>query len=87
MVEGIGTRLIRAGLEQLAAQQVAAVVTYGDPAFYGRPLSTLSEEVLAAPFQLSMPHGWLGQALAGNEIQPQVGRPRCVAAFDKPDLW
>ena len=85
---GVGSSLIRHGLDKLRELGVELVVTYGDPAYYTRlgfvPLST---ETLPAPFQLSQPIGWLGQALDGSAIEPVTGPCRCVAALDNPAYW
>ena len=60
--QGIGQALIHYGLEQIKSTSVAEVViTYGSPVFYGKTVfQPLSTEVVAPPFVLSQPHGWLG---------------------------
>lgn len=84
--QGIGQRLIRFGLDRLKEMGVTRVFTYGDPAFYSRVgFSPVSEET--APFRLSQPEGWLGQALDGHEMTALAGVPRCVTAFDDPAYW
>ena len=85
---GVGSTLIRHGLDRLRRQGVELVVTYGDPAYYTRlGFEALSTQTLPAPFALSQPIGWLGQALDGGAIAPVAGRCRCVAALDNPDYW
>ncbi len=82
---GIGTALIRFGLHALARRNALVAVTSGDPVYYGRSgFEPLSESVLKAPLDLSMPFGWLGQSLTGEPIQPRNERPRCVEAFNDP---
>ncbi|TDR53012.1 putative N-acetyltransferase YhbS [Halomonas ventosae] len=84
--QGIGQRLIRFGLERLKERGVTRVFTYGAPAFYSRVgFTPVSEET--APFRLSQPEGWLGQALDGHEMTFLPGVPRCVTAFDNPAYW
>ncbi len=86
--QGIGQALINFGLAALKQRGTSIVVTYGDPAFYGKVgFSALSEDYLQAPVKLSMPFGWLGQSLTAKEIPTLPGRPQCVAAFANPIYW
>lgn len=83
---GIGQRLIRFGLDRLKERGVTRVFTYGDPAFYSRVgFTPVPEET--APFRLSQPEGWLGQALDGEEMTALAALPRCVTAFDDSAYW
>lgn len=85
---GVGQALISHGLDQLANHGVRVVVTYGDPAYYEKVgFKPLAENVLRAPLELSMPHGWLGQSLTDEPIAPREGRPVCVNAFRDPVYW
>lgn len=86
--QGVGQALIRHGLDQLRADGVDVVVTYGDPAFYGRvgfKPATIDE--VPAPKPLSQPHGWIAQTLSGQPLSALKGPANSVAAFDKPELW
>lgn len=86
--KGIGQRLITHGLNALRQEGVDIVVTYGDPAFYGRVgFKPVSEADLPAPQPLQQPHGWIAQSLTDAAITPLSGPARCVAAFDDPVLW
>jgi putative acetyltransferase len=86
--QGIGTDLINHALGELRKRSVSVVVTYGDSAFYERTGFThLSESILQAPLKLSLPHGWLGQSLAGGSIPTIHGRPTCVGPFNNPAYW
>ncbi|RVT47430.1 GNAT family N-acetyltransferase [Rubrivivax albus] len=85
---GIGQALIEFGLQQLKKQGAGVVVTYGDPAYYGRAgFEPLSENVMQAPMELSMPQGWLGQSLSDSPIEARSDRPNCVEAFRDPAYW
>lgn len=85
---GVGQALLRHGLDALRDRGVQVVLTYGDPAYYGRvgfrPVTT---GVAAAPFELSQPEGWLGQSLDGAALAPLKGPSACVAALDDPAFW
>ena len=86
--KGIGQNLINYGIEQLRADGVQLVFTYGDPNFYSKTgFSSITEDIIQAPRELSQPEGWMCQSLDGGEITPVSERPRCVSAFDKPEYW
>ena len=85
---GIGQQLISFGLEYLRSQQVNLAFTYGDPAFYSKTgFYQISESLVAAPFPLSQPVGWLAQSLDGRPMQAMKGSTRCVEALSNPDYW
>ncbi|PWE49711.1 GNAT family N-acetyltransferase [Thioclava sp. NG1] len=65
-----------------------AVLTYGDPAYYGRVgFAPIVEAAIAAPYPLTIPQGWLGQSLTPTPLGTFAGRPHCVAAFQRPEIW
>jgi len=85
---GVGKALIRHGLNELADRGALVAVTYGDPSYYEKfGFKPLSENVLKAPMDLSMPHGWLGLSLTEEPIQTRAERPACVDAFRDPAYW
>ena len=86
--QGIGQLLIRYGLGQLQEESVQFVVTYGDPAFYGKlGFGALSPQAVIPPHPLTQPEGWLGLTLAGDKIVELPGHSACVSALDNPDYW
>jgi len=86
--QGIGQKLINFGIRQLKEVGVERVFTYGDPGFYSRVgFKQVSEKKVKAPFKLTQPEGWLGQALSGNDIEPISGDSYCVEAFNNPEIW
>lgn len=85
---GVGQALIKFGLNALVGEGAAIVITYGDPAYYGKVgFEPLSESVIRAPRKLSMPVGWLAQSLTGKPIQARQERPQCVEAFRNDAYW
>jgi len=85
---GTGSSLIDFALNSIGKVGAEVVVTYGDPAYYSKlGFKPLSETVLSAPMELSMPFGWLGQSLTSKPIQTQYGKPSCVEAFRDPAYW
>lgn len=86
--QGIGQALISYGLSELKKRSVAVAVTYGDPAFYSKVgFMPLSQEVLPAPLEPSIPEGWLGQSLSDQPIPSFNERPSCAQAFANPVYW
>jgi predicted N-acetyltransferase YhbS len=86
--KGIGQELINYGLNALKKRSVNIAVTYGDPSFYSKVgFEPLSENVIQAPLELSMPVGWLGQSLTGDPIPTINERPTCVKEFNDPVYW
>src|SRR6056297_3379667 len=76
--QGIGKKLIRHGLQRLAAKGVDVALTYGDPRYYTRVgFASIREADIPAPFPLSHPEGWLGQSLTGAALSPLKGPATC----------
>jgi predicted N-acetyltransferase YhbS len=86
--KGLGQALIEHGLQEMRKKGVRIVTTYGDPSFYSKVgFEPISQNVIAAPLELSQPEGWLGQSLTEDEIETIPGRPSCVKALDNPAYW
>ena len=86
--KGIGQKLIRYGLDQLKANGIELLVTYGDPAFYSKTgFKQVSTELIEPPYTLSQPIGWLAQMFNDRDIEPSHGKLGCVEAFNNPDYW
>lgn len=86
--KGIGQNLINYGLDELKNDQINVVVTYGDPSYYSKSgFEPLSEKVIQAPLDMSMPVGWLGQSLSDEPIPVINERPTCVKAFNDSVYW
>ena len=86
--KGIGQALINYGLNALKNRSVNIAITYGDPSFYSKVgFEPLSENVIQAPLELSMPVGWLGQSLTSDPIPVINERPTCVKEFNDPVYW
>jgi putative acetyltransferase len=85
---GTGQAMIKFGLDELKKRSATLVVTYGDPSFYSKVgFEALSQDLIQAPFPLSMPEGWLGQSLTGRAIPAMKSRPSCLQEFDNPAYW
>ena len=85
---GIGQKLINFGLDNLRQNGVHVAVTYGDPNYYIKTgFEHFTTDHLPAPKTLSFPHGWLGQSLTANKLEPLKGPCTCVEAFNNPSVW
>lgn len=86
--QGIGQRLNAFRHDAIRAEGIDVAVTYGDPDFCGRVgFNPVSVETIPAPFSLSMPQGWLGQALTSQPLEALPGPTICVPEFNDPQYW
>lgn len=84
---GIGSKLVRKGLERLRDRGVAVTYVLGDPAYYGR-LGFMPERLVTTPYPL--PSEWDGawQSLPLNDTAPAPsGTLRPPARWLDPALW
>jgi len=85
---GIGSKLVRAGLDLLKASNVDIVFVYGDPGYYGRfGFDTKTTTGLRPDYELQFPHAWMGKVLGDATPIPDVGRLTCSAALADPRIW
>ncbi len=86
--KGVGQALIKYGLNAIKGRSAKVAITYGDPSFYAKVgFEPLSENIIQAPLELSMPVGWLGQSLTGDPIKTINERPICVKEFNDLAYW
>ncbi len=84
---GIGSALVRAGLDRLRPAQFDQVFVLGDPAYYGR-FGFEAERSVAPPFPL--PEEWreAWQSIALRRDAPkQRGTLSLPRAWNEPTLW
>lgn len=79
--QGIGSAIVRAGLQRLEDAGVSHVYVLGDPAYYGR-LGFVPETVVAAPYPL--PAEWSG---AWQSISLRGAEPPCRGKLSVPKPW
>jgi putative acetyltransferase len=84
--KGIGSALVRHGLEFLKQQGWPIGFVYGDPKYYSRfGFVPDIAEGYTVPYPLRYPFGW--QAISFNSPLPAPGPIECVKALSKPELW
>jgi len=86
--KGIGSNLIKSGIDMLTENGVGVVLVYGDPDYYGR-FGFKAEIGLSfvPPYSLQYPFGWKCMMLNETSIPEQPLQFDCVAALSKPELW
>jgi len=86
--QGIGQALITHALKTLRSEGAEVAITYGDPDYYRRVgFTPINEDQARAPLPLSFPNGWLGQSLTDDEMPTLLGKPKCVPAMNRTDIW
>lgn len=87
---GVGTRLIKEGLEQLRALGVELVFVLGHPDYYPRCGFTPAGELgFEAPYPIPEEHAaaWMVQDLTGETIGRIKGRVQCSEVLSQPEHW
>ena len=86
--KGLGSRLVRRGLEILRARNNELVLVYGDPAYYGRfGFGAGVAEKFRPPYELKYPTGWQGLELRPLESGTELVSVTCVSALNRSELW
>jgi len=86
--QGIGSNLIKSGIDILTNDGAGVLLVYGDPNYYGR--FGFNEEIgriFIPPYPLDYPFGWTGMMLSGTAIPEQTIQFECVSSLSNPDLW
>jgi len=86
--QGVGSNLIKSGINMLTKESVGVLLVYGDPAYYGR--FGFKEEIgqsFMPPYTLQYPFGWTGMMLNGTTAPEEPIQFECITALSKPDLW
>lgn len=87
---GIGSKLVRAGLDRLRRDGVALVFVLGDPGYYARfGFTPARRRGLAAPYPIPEAHAeaWRVQALRDDVLGEVQGSVICCDALMQPELW
>ena len=86
--KGIGSALVRHGVQHHREAGTDVLFVYGDPAYYGRfGFTTDSAERYTPPHPLAFPFGWQGLALTPQPTDQCPTPISCVAPLDDPSLW
>ncbi|WP_322520705.1 N-acetyltransferase [Guyparkeria halophila] len=88
--QGIGARLITAGLAALEAMDVGLVFVLGHPDYYPRSgFEPAGARGFSAPYPIPERHSaaWMVKALRPDWLGCITGRVRCATAVDHEELW
>ena len=85
--QGLGTAIVRAGLQRVQDADVRLVCVLGDPAYYGR-LGFVPESLVQPPYRLpaEWDDAWQSQYLGDSSI-PVAGKLSVPAQWLQPALW
>ena len=86
--QGVGSNLIKSGIDMLTKDGAGILLVYGDPDYYGR--FGFKEEIgrsFVPPYPLEYPFGWTGMMLNGTAVPDKSMKFKCVNALSKPELW
>ena len=83
---GVGSALVREGLDRIRSMGVAQVNVLGDPAYYGR-FGFTPDRFLAPPYDLPKDWETAWQRLPLQSGGPPEGRLRVPAPWRDPRLW
>ena len=87
---GIGSQLIKTGLELLSASGIDLVFTAGHPGYYPRfGFQPAAPHGFVPPYPIPEEHAdaWMVNALTSSLIESVTGRVICADPFMKPELW
>jgi len=86
--QGVGSNLIKFGIDMLTQDGAGVLLVYGDPNYYGQ--FGFKEEIghlFLPPYSLQYPFGWTGMMLNDTPVPEGSIQFECVVALSKPDLW
>lgn len=85
---GVGSSLIKRGIEILSKEGADVLLAYGDPKYYERfGFEKESARSFVPPYPLEYPFGWLGMMLKGADAPKSPIKFECVQSLHKSELW
>lgn len=86
--QGIGSALVKHGIQQLTQQSIDFLLVYGDPKYYGRfGFSETTAKPYIPPYDLQYPFGWQGLMLSERPAAKSPLQITCVPALCDPAMW
>ena len=85
---GVGSNLIKSGIDMLTKDGANVLLVYGDPAYYKRfGFKEGIGRLFIPPYNLEYPNGWLGMMLNNIAVANAPLKLGCVASLSKTELW
>ena len=86
--QGVGSQLVRSGIDVLTKEGGDILLVYVDPAYYRRfGFLEKTGRAFMPPYPLACPFGWTGMMLNKTPLPDTAIQFDCVASLSKPDLW
>ena len=85
--QGVGSNLIKSGIEMLNKNGADVLLVYGDSAYYGQfALKEKIGRLFVPPYPLQYPFGWTGMML-NETVVPDISiNFECISHLSIPDL-
>jgi putative acetyltransferase len=83
---GVGSAIIKHGLETLNQQGANIVFVYGDPTYYTR-FGFHTNHMISPPQKLKYPEAWLAMELQQNMLSSVTGSVQCAKTLNDPKHW
>lgn len=83
---GVGSALIKQGLNILKNRGAQAVLVLGDPNYYCRS-GFSPDHHIDPPYKLPYPEAWLGHELVYGALKTTSGAAQCANCLHVPELW
>lgn len=85
--KGIGTKIVKHGLNIISSSGVLMVFVYGNPQYYSRfGFKTDLTQNCTPPYTLQYPEGWQTMKL-NFTVFAEGGKLKCVNSLNNPQLW
>ncbi len=86
--QGIGSKLVKTGIEQLKKKAIDMLFVYGDPKYYERfGFTSEAAQQFVPPYKLTYPTGWQAMMLNQYSVSESEARLSCVVPLCNPALW
>lgn len=84
--KGIGTKLIKRGLNELKKCGAEVILVLGDPNYYSRTGFKAAHN-LKPPYELEYPEAWMAQELREGILCKTQGIVKCAVSLSSPKHW
>ena len=85
---GIGSKLIKSGIEQLLSKGVNILFVYGDPKYHNKfGFNTKTASKFLPPYTLQYPFGWLAVIINEENFSDEPMKISCVNSLQDSTLW
>ncbi|WDE02621.1 GNAT family N-acetyltransferase [Thalassomonas actiniarum] len=83
---GIGSALIRRGLDILKTRRGEFVLVLGDPKYYSRT-GFAAGHGISPPYELAYPQAWMALELKKDALKNIKGKVQCAASLSPAQYW